>query len=108
MRVVNSVPKIAKDLCWTIENDMVNIIMITKGTMNFLLQKIMRKPKKSIIHLDEIGSFIWKKIDGNKTTDEIAQELEKKFGKNAAPVRQRLEKYFKTLCEYKFISLNKI
>ena len=73
--------------------------------MNFLMQKIFHKPKRSIIHLDEIGSFVWKAIDGTKTTDEIATELSENFGKKVAPVSERLEKYFKILSEYKFITL---
>ncbi len=105
---MNSVPKISKDLCWTSSDTSVEIIMENKGITNFLFQKIMKKPKKSVICLDEIGSFVWKNIDGKKTAEEIAQKLEQKFGKKVAPVHQRLDKYLKILCEYKFISLNRI
>ena len=105
---MNSVPKIAENLYWIIENNEVNIIMENRGIMNFLMQKLLHKPKTSIIHLDEIGSFIWQRIDGIKTTEEIATDLERKFGEKATPIRERLEKYFNILREYNFISLNKI
>lgn len=104
---MKNVPKISQKLCWTNENGQINIIMKNKGIMNFLLQKIMNKPQKTIVSLDETGSFIWKKIDGKKTIEEIALEVEKKFGNAAMPVYERLNKYLSILCEYKFIILTK-
>ena len=34
-----------------------------------MAQKLLKKPKISYIHLDERGSFIWLKIDGEKMVD---------------------------------------
>ena len=102
---MKSVPKISEKLCWTAENGRIYIIMKNRGIMNFLLQWIMHKPKKTIVYLDETGSFIWKKIDGIRTIDEIALEVEKKFGCAAMPIYERLNKYLNILCEYKFIVL---
>ncbi len=101
---MNSVPKIAQTLCWVIDNEKINIIVENKGIMNFLMQKLLKKPKKTTIHLDEIGSFIWQRIDGVKTLEEIAKELENNFGKSVYPLNERIKKYFNTLREYKFIT----
>ena len=101
---MNSVPKIAQNLCWVIDNEKINIIVENKGIMNFLMQKLLKKPKKTTIHLDEIGSFIWQRIDGVKTLEEIAKELENNFGKSVYPLNERIKKYFNTLREYKFIT----
>jgi len=103
--LLSEVPKISKDLCWTTKDTLVEIIMENKGAMNFLFQKVIKKPKNTVVHLDEIGSFVWKNIDGIKTTAEIGKKLEEKFGKSVTPVHQRLDTFLKILCEYKFISI---
>ncbi len=103
--MLNKMPQIVDNLSWNIENGLVNIKIENKGLMNFILQKTVKKPKISIIHLDEVGSFIWQLINKDKTIEEIAQEVFRKYENKVAPLYERLLKYIEILCDYKFIIL---
>lgn len=97
------VPEISKKISWCTKDNLVIITMKNRGIMNFLMQKIFHKPRVSVIHLDEIGSFIWQQIDGKNTTHQIADKLKNNFGENINPLYERLFKYFEILSDYKFI-----
>lgn len=85
------------------ENGNVTLEMENKGVANRLMQKLIKKPKISYIHLDEMGSFIWPLMDGEKNILEIGKLVEEHFGEKANPLYERLSQYFKTLEKYNFI-----
>ncbi len=99
---------ICKDgLSWSAdENGNVTLEMENKGVANRIMQKLIKKPKISYIHLDEMGSFIWPLMDGEKDILEIGKFVEEHFGEKANPLYERLAQYFKTLEKYNFISWN--
>lgn len=88
------------------DNGVVTLEVQNKGIFNRIAQKLLKKPKISYIHLDEMGSFIWPLLDGKKTIMELGEDVEKKFGKDAHPLYERLAKYFQILESYGFISWN--
>ncbi len=96
---------ICKDgLSWSKdENGNVTLEMENKGVANRIMQKLIKKPKISYIHLDEMGSFIWPLMDGEKDILEIGKFVEEHFGEKANPLYERLSQYFKTLEKYNFI-----
>ena len=81
----------------------VTLEMENKGVANRIMQKLIKKPKTSYIHLDEMGSFIWPLMDGEKDILEIGKFVEEHFGEKANPLYERLSQYFKTLEKYNFI-----
>ena len=85
------------------ENGSVTLEMENKGVANRIMQKLIKKPKISYIHLDEMGSFIWPLMDGEKNILEIGKLVEEHFGEKANPLYERLSQYFKTLEKYNFI-----
>lgn len=85
------------------ENGNVTLEMENKGVANKIMQKLIKKPKISYIHLDEMGSFIWPLMDGEKDILEIGKFIEEHFGEKANPLYERLSQYFKTLEKYNFI-----
>ena len=85
------------------ENGNVTLEMENKGIANKIMQKLIKKPKTSYIHLDEMGSFIWPLMDGEKDILEIGNFVEEHFGEKANPLYERLSQYFKTLEKYNFI-----
>ncbi len=85
------------------ENGNVTLQMENKGIANRIMQKLIKKPKISYIHLDEMGSFIWPLMDGEKDILEIGKYVEEHFGEKANPLYERLSQYFKTLEKYNFI-----
>lgn len=92
---------------WSSEEGKVTLEIENKGFWNRLFQKILKKPKISYIHLDEMGSFIWPLLDGEKSVSQIGQEVGNRFGDKASPLYERLVRYFRVLESYNFISMNK-
>lgn len=86
------------------EQGIVTLNIENKGIFNTIAQKIFKKPRISHIHLDEIGSFVWPMIDGKRNIIEMGEKVEEHFGDAAAPVYERLAKYFQILDSYGFVS----
>lgn len=93
-------------LGWSCDEDdgMVTLSIENKGAFNKIAQVLFRKPKTSYIHLDEMGSFIWTAIDGEKTIEQIGDAVKEHFGDKAEPLYERLSKYFQILDSYGFIN----
>ncbi len=91
---------------WTVDDgEKVTLHIENKGAMNRIAQKLFKKPKVSHIYLDDIGSFVWPIIDGEKTIIDLGVLVKEKFGDKAEPLYERLAKYFQILESYNFIEL---
>lgn len=99
------IPKYSETIEYTIDQDgKVTILVENKGIANRIAQKLMKKPKISNIHLDEMGNFIWPLIDGNKSILDISEDVHKQFGDKAEPLYDRLATYFRNLESYNFVT----
>lgn len=97
-------PAYSKQIEWSAdEKGMVTLDIENKGVFNRVAQKLLKKPKVTHIHLDEIGSFIWSMIDGEKKIMDMGEPLEEHFGEKAHPTYERLAKFFQILENYKFV-----
>lgn len=106
----NYLENIPHKLCISYDVDKDGIVTLeveNKGFANKIAQKLLKKPKISYIHLDEFGSFVWNKIDGQKTIQDIGEDVRENFGDNANPLYERLAKYFQILSSYGFVDFNK-
>lgn len=92
-------------LLWSVKDGKVTLEIENTGIWNRLFQKILKKPRVSYLHLDEMGSFIWSLLDGEKSILEIGKAVENQFGDKANPLYERLVKYFQILESYHFIIL---
>lgn len=98
------IPVRSEHISWSAdENGAVTLDIENKGVMNRIAQKLLKKPKISHIHLDEMGSFIWQLIDGGKCISDFGEPVEQRFGEKAHPLYERLAKYFQILEGYGFI-----
>ena len=89
---------------WSCDDDgIVTLNIENKGFFNRIAQMFFKKPKISYIHLDEMGSFVWPLIDGEKTILEIGDFVKEHFGEKAAPLYQRLAQHFRILNSYGFV-----
>ena len=89
---------------WSVDDEgKVSLHIENKGFANRIAQKLLKKPKVSYVHLDEIGSFVWPLLDGKKTIIELGELVEKEFGERAYPLYERLAKYFQILDSYHFV-----
>lgn len=87
----------------TDENGSITLLQENRGVFNTLAQKLLKKPRVSKIHMEEMGSFIWPLIDGKTSVYEIGQKVKERFGDSAEPLYERLSVYMKQLEDYNFI-----
>ena len=85
------------------QNGIVTLEIENKGVFNRIAQKLLKKPKISYVHLDEMGSFVWPIIDGEKNIMELGKAVDEHFGEKAHPLYERLAQYFKILESYGFV-----
>ncbi len=87
----------------TDENGGVTLEIVNKGLFNRIAQKFFKRPKISYVHLDEMGSFIFPLLNGEKDILALGKDVEEKFGEDAHPLYERLATYIQTLNNYNFI-----
>ncbi len=90
----------------TDESGIVTLDLKNTGVFNRLAQKLFHKPEVTHIHLDSIGSFVWPLMDGEKNIIDLGKLVEEEFGEKAAPLYERLAKYFQILDSYHFVVWN--
>ena len=101
---LEKIPSRPAHIRWSTDaNGIVTLDIDNTGLMNRIAQKLFRKPKVSHIHLDEMGSFVWPILDGEKNIIELGKLVEERFGDKASPLYERLAKYFQILDSYSFI-----
>ncbi|WP_085829136.1 PqqD family protein [Clostridium massiliodielmoense] len=88
------------------EEESNNITIIIKRNSKFdkLILKIFRKAHKELyVHLDEIGSFIWRNIDGKKTVLNLCEGFMKEYNVEQSEAINRTVYFLKILKNNKFI-----
>ena len=101
---LEKIPCHKEGLAWSkTESGEVTLEIENKGIFNRIFQLLLKKPKVTYIHLEEMGSFIWPLIDGQTDILKIGEKVSQKFGEKAEPLYPRIVKYFETLQNCKFI-----
>ena len=96
--LAEKIPVRSDKISWDTDGDgIVTIHVENRGVMKRITQFLLRQPKVSHIHLDEIGSYVWSLIDGESTVAEISRPFEDHFGERVHPTYERLGQYFSTL-----------
>ena len=98
-------PQRNPDINWKEKDGQITLEIENKGVFNRLAQKLLKKPKISYIHLDEMGSFIWPLIDDETDIIALGEKVKEHFGDKAEPLYERLSKYIKILESYGFVKL---
>ena len=97
-------PARAEWFCWSVDDiGKVTLEIENKGLMNRICQKLFQKPPVSYVHLDDMGSFLWPVMDGEKTIIDLGVLVKERFGEDAEPLYERLAKYMQILESYRFI-----
>ena len=98
------IPVISEKNTWDVkEGGMVTIHMIHRGFYAWIAQRFFHRPRVSHIDLDAMGSFIFQRIDGQRTVGDIALLVKAEFGQKAEPLYDRLVKYMQILRNNGFI-----
>jgi len=81
------------------------ILLKPKYRSPFLKKHLLPRMKKPDfkVNLDEIGSYLWILIDGEKNVDQIAQLFKQQFGERVEPLYDRLSKFLMNLEKNRFI-----
>ena len=91
-------------IIWSVDEDgKVTLEIENKGVFHSMAQILLKKPRISYIHLDEMGSFVWPLMDGKTTIIALGEAVEKRFGETAHPLYERLIKYLQILESYQFL-----
>ena len=102
---LEKVPMRAEHILWEIAEDgKVTLSIENTGWANRIAQIFFRRPRVSYVHLDEMGSFIWPLLDGQKNIIELGKLVDAHFGKKAHPLYERLARYFQIMDSYHFIA----
>lgn len=101
---LEKIPCQNESINWTVDKKgIVTLEIENKGIFNKLAQKLLKKPKITYIHLDELGSFSWQMADGEKDILAIGKDVKEKFGEKSEPLYERLAKFFQIVESYGFI-----
>ena len=65
------------------------------------LSFVMTPPR---IRLDDVGSFVWCRLDGRTAVGSIAEELRREFGERVEPAEQRLGEMIRLLRRERLLS----
>ena len=98
------VPLRVASIKWTKDDEKVTLEIENTGWANRIAQIFFKRPKVSYVHLDEMGSFLWPILDGERDITAIGDLVKEKFGEAAEPLYPRLAKFFHILESYHFIS----
>lgn len=103
------IPKHNETHTWKVDEQGTVIVFVeNKGVFHHIAQKYFRRPKVSQIHLEEMGSFIWPLIDGERSIMEIGALVKEHFGEEAEPLYPRLVQYIKMLENNNLIQVKKV
>jgi hypothetical protein len=102
-------PKRHADINWTTADDgKVTLEIENVGWANRIAQALFKRPKTSFVHLDEMGSFLWPKLNGEQNIVELGVLVKEHFGEKAEPLYERLATYFRILESYHFITFKEV
>ncbi len=93
---------------YEMENDLV-VVHFKKEKLGFIEKTFFKKrsSKPYKIDLDEIGSFIWLKIDGKKTVGKITEISSEHFKDKIEPAKERIELFIKQMNKNRLVRLYK-
>lgn len=70
-----------------------------------LVQRVSALTGVRRVRLDERGSFVWRRIDGERTVAELARELGRAFGAEVEPADERVALLLRSLDRERFVEL---
>jgi hypothetical protein len=55
-----------------------------------LVDRFLNRMSAQRVRLDEVGSFAWRQLDGDRTVSEVGELMRAEFGERVEPVEERL------------------
>jgi len=63
-------------------------------------------PRPFKVHLDDVGSFVWRRCDGVTPVSEISSGLREEFSERAEPAEERLVEFLTSLLRARYLSVD--
>lgn len=101
----NVIPK--RTLAWEDNEGSCAVLLVPRFRQGPLAKWIQPRLKRPHIRvkLDAIGSFVWRRMDGQKTFGQMLGEMRTEFGEAVEPAKDRLVQFFRILHKDRFIEL---
>ena len=77
---LEKIPHKNESIGWSEKDGIVTLEIENKGIVNRIFQKLLKKPNISYVHLDDVGSFVWPLVDGEKDIIELGKAVSAHFG----------------------------
>lgn len=92
---------------WEEGKNGVSLLMPRFGTggLGQLVARLFQ-PRPLKVHLDDVGTFVWRRCDGSTSVAEIADSLREQFGERIEPAEERLVTFIAKLHQSRFITLD--
>ena len=71
---------------WEEKEDSIYLIFYHDHPIQKIANWLVKKPNKSDIKLDDLGSAVWKSIDGSRNVMEIGEAIKEEFGESCEPL----------------------
>ena len=97
------VPVVLSGNTWSVDSGKVTVHTEHRGFYAGIAQTFFHRPRISHIALDLHGSFLFQKMDGQRTVGQLAELMHERFGSDAEPLYDRLVQYMQILYHNKFI-----
>jgi hypothetical protein len=75
------------------------VIPVSRSGLPNLVSKSLSIPEKKKVQLDEVGSKVWRKIDGNTSMSDLSKWMESEFKISQREAEVSLSTYFQSLTE---------
>ena len=92
---------------WEENEGRITLLVPRYGRSSFsvwLERQLRTQPSK--VHLDDVGTFVWRKCDGETRVAEIAEGLRDEFGERIEPAEDRLVQFLTNLVRGRFVSVD--
>lgn len=91
---------------WEENEDRVTLLVPRYGRnaiARWLERQLRARPIK--VHLDDVGTYVWRHCDGETRVDQIADGLREEFGERIEPAEDRLVRFLEHLLRGRFVAV---
>ena len=92
---------------WKEDEDRVTLLVPRYGRGRFgRFMGRLFNPRPLDLHLDDIGSFTWRRLDGTHSVSDITVAMRRQFGQKTEPAEDRVVMFLKQLLRDRLISVD--
>jgi hypothetical protein len=101
------VPVKSRRIGWVEDGGLIKLKIYRNHWYDKIMHRVFKTPLEVTIDLDEIGSHVWRLIDGERTIADIGNKLQEELGEKVEPTYPRLIMFMRYLYNESFIYYRK-